>query len=61
MKVKIPKHWTAEQAEAVADFIGELEFAIRKQYQVKILDHQLTELTLKQQGTYLRNINQEDF
>ena len=61
MKVKIPKHWTPEQAEVIADFISELEFAIRKQYQVKILDQQLMKLKQEEKGAYQNNFDQEDF
>ena len=61
MKVKIPKHWTPEQAEAVADFIGDLEFVIRRQYQVKILDHQLRQMKREQQNSCQSLAAQEDF
>jgi len=44
MKVKIPKHWTPEQANAVAEILGDIEIAIRKEYQVRIMAHQLFEL-----------------
>ncbi len=44
MKVKIPKHWTPEQANAVVEFLGDIEVAIRKKYQVRIMSHQLFEL-----------------
>jgi len=44
MKVKIPKHWTPEQANAVVEFLGDIEIAIRKKYQTRILNHQLYEL-----------------
>jgi hypothetical protein len=44
MKVKIPKHWTPEQADAVVEFLGDIEIAIRKKYQTRILNHQLYEL-----------------
>jgi hypothetical protein len=44
MKVKIPKHWTPEQANAVVEFLGDIEVVIRKEYQTRILDHQLYEL-----------------
>lgn len=44
MKVKIPKHWTPEQANAVIEFLGDIEIAIRKKYQTRILQHQLYEL-----------------
>lgn len=30
MKVKISECWTPEQANAVAEFLGEMEIAIRK-------------------------------
>ena len=49
MKVKIPKHWTPEQADAVAEFLGDIEIAIRKKYQTRILDHQLYELNRVEQ------------
>ena len=61
MKVKIPKNWTPEQAEAIADFIADLEFAIRRKYQVKILDHQLTKLKREEHRAYSNNFNVEDF
>ena len=61
MKVKIPKYWTADQAEAVADFVAAVEFAIRKQYQVKILDHQLEKLNRQEQKSYQQNFEQKDF
>ena len=44
MKIKIPKHWTPEQANAVVEFLSEIEIAIRKKYQIRILEHQLSEL-----------------
>ena len=44
MKVKIPKHWTPEQADAVVEFLGDIEIAIRNKYQTRILNHQLYEL-----------------
>ena len=37
MKVKIPKHWTPEQANAVVEFLGDIEVAIRKKYQVLLI------------------------
>jgi hypothetical protein len=61
MKVKIPKSWSPEQAEAIADFVSDLEFAIRKQYQVKILNHQLTELKREEKRSYLHSLVQEKF
>ena len=61
MKIKIPKNWTPKQAESVADFISDLEFAIRKQYQTKILNYQLTELKREENKTNKNNFNQEDF
>jgi|GEM_PF-5691431 len=49
MKVKIPKHWTPEQANAVAEFLGDIEIVIRKKYQVRIMAHQLSELCSEEQ------------
>ena len=44
MKSKIPQHWTPDQANAVVEFLSEIEIAIRKKYQTRILEHQLSEL-----------------
>ena len=49
MKVKIPKHWTPEQANAVVEFLGDIEIAIRKKYQARILAQQLSELYQEEQ------------
>ena len=61
MKVTIPKNWTPEQAEAVVDFIADLEFAIRKKYEVKILDYQLMKLKGQESDYYKDPTYQEDF
>jgi len=52
MKIKIPKHWTPEQANAVAEFLGDIEIAIRKKYQVRIMAHELSELYRQEQTGY---------
>ena len=44
MKIKIPKYWTPDQANAVVEFLGDIEVAIHKEYQTRILDQQLYEL-----------------
>jgi len=44
MKIKIPNAWTPEQANAVAEFLGDMEIAIRKKYQVRIMAQQLSAL-----------------
>ncbi len=44
MEVKIPKHWTPEQAQSVIEFVTDIELAIRKEYQTKIMAHELSEL-----------------
>jgi len=59
MKVKIPKHWTPEQANAVLEFMGDIEIAIRKKYQIKIMAHELFELNRKESFEY-REKNGED-
>ena len=41
MKVKIPKHWTPEQAQSVIEFVTDIEIAIRKEYQTKIMAYVL--------------------
>ncbi len=49
MKVKIPKNWTPEQAQSVVEFIMNIEIAIRKEYQTKIMAHELSELYRQEQ------------
>ena len=52
MKVKIPKHWTPEQAQSVIEFVTDIEIAIRKEYQTKIMAHELSELYRQEQTGY---------
>jgi len=59
MNVKIPKHWTPEQANAVLEFIGDIEITIRKKYQVRIMAHQLYELNREESFKH-REKNWED-
>ena len=59
MKVKIPKHWTPEQAQSVIEFVTDIEIAIRKEYQTKIIAHQLFELNREESFKY-REKNWED-
>ncbi len=62
MKVKIPKHWTPEQANAVVEFLGDIEVVIRKEYQTRILDHQLYELNRPTMNhSKKKNWEDEDF
>jgi len=49
MKVKIPKHWTPEQAQSVIEFVTDIEIAIRKEYQTKIMAYELSELYRQEQ------------
>jgi len=49
MKVKIPKYWTPEQAQSVIEFVTDIEIAIRKEYQTKIMAHELSELYRQEQ------------
>lgn len=52
MKVKIPKHWTPEQAQSVIEFVTDLEIALRKEYQTKIMAYELSELYRQEQNDY---------
>ena len=52
MKVKVPKHWTPEQAQSVIEFITDIEIAIRKEYQTKIMAYELSELSRQEQTGY---------
>ena len=52
MKVKIPKHWTPEQAQSVIEFVTNIEIAIRKEYQTKIMAYELSELYRQEQSDY---------
>ena len=52
MKVKIPKYWTPEQAQSVIEFITGIEIAIRKEYQTKIMAHELSELYRQEKTDY---------
>ena len=49
MKLKIPKHWTPEQAQSVIEFVTDIEIAIRKKYQTKIMAYELSELYRQEQ------------
>ncbi len=52
MKVKIPKHWTPEQAQSIIEFVTNIEIAIRKEYQTKIMAYELSELYRQEQTGY---------
>jgi len=52
MKVKIPKYWTPEQAQSVIEFVTDIELAIRKEYQTKIMAYELSELYRQEQTDY---------
>lgn len=52
MKVKIPKHWTPEQAQSVIAFVTDIEIAIRKEYQTKIMAYELSKLYRQEKTTY---------
>jgi len=60
MKIKIPQYWTPEQANEVAEFLSSMEIAIRKKYQVRILAHQLAELTTYEESASDEKKNWED-
>jgi uncharacterized protein YktA (UPF0223 family) len=52
MKVKIPKHWTPEQAQSVIEFVTDIEIALRKEYQTKIMAYELSELYRQEKTDY---------
>ena len=60
MNVKIPKYWTPEQANAVAEFLGEMEIAIRKKHQARILAQQLSELYREERTTDKKKKQEDD-
>jgi uncharacterized protein YktA (UPF0223 family) len=41
MKVEIPEHWSAEQADMVLDFLEKLESAIWRAYEKQLIDLQI--------------------
>ncbi len=60
MKVKIPKYWTPEQAQSVIEFVTDIELAIRKEYQTKIMAYELSELYRQEQTDYDKEKWQDD-
>jgi uncharacterized protein YktA (UPF0223 family) len=41
MKIDVPEHWSAEQADVVLDFLEKLESAIWRAYEKQLIDLQI--------------------